>query len=288
MQKEAEGNPTMEEKLKELRNLIHQCQEERNRSDHTLTNISKTHERMQEEHKVSPYYKTKLRGLYNTAIQDAESEAEILRKSLDKIAEIRALRNEKKSASKNAERPKETLRRGALMKMLQQSGVTLPLWIGRKHETPPPLCGAIPAEPNYVAKVGDMVAALAKGSDGDENWILAEVTHYNHNTNKYEVDDIDEEQKEKHVLSRRRVIPLPLMRANPETNPEALFPKETLVLALYPQTTCFYRAVVHEPPSKPTEEYQVLFEDPSYDEGYSPALSVSQRYVLCYKEGRKK
>lgn len=25
---------------------------------------------------VSPYYKTKLKGLYNTAVQDAESEAE--------------------------------------------------------------------------------------------------------------------------------------------------------------------------------------------------------------------
>lgn len=150
------------------------------------------------------------------------------------------------------------------------------------------MCGALPAESNYVAKVGDMVAALVKGSDGDENWILAEVVYYNHNSNKYEIDDIDEEQKERHVLSRRRVVPLPLMRANPETDLDALFPKDTLVLALYPQTTCFYRAIIQELPKTAHEEYQVLFEDSSYPEGYSPPLSVPQRYVINCKEIRKK
>lgn len=70
-----------------------------------------------------------------------------------------------------------------------------------------------------------MVAALVKVSDKEENWILAEVVSYNSSTNKYEVDDIDEEDKDRHVLSRRRVVPLPLMRANPETDPTALFPK---------------------------------------------------------------
>lgn len=133
-----------------------------------------------------------------------------------------------------------------------------------------------------------MVAALVKGPDDDENWILAEVIHYNHNAGKYEVDDIDEEQKERHILSRRRVVPLPLMRANPETDSEALFVKGTLVWALYPQTTCFYRAVVHEPPTSAQDEYQVLFEDPSYADGFSPPLSVAQRYVIQCKETRKK
>lgn len=48
---------------------------------------------------------------------------------------------------------KETIRRGALMKMLLNCAQTLPLWIGNPGEKPPPLCGAIPPEPNYVAKV---------------------------------------------------------------------------------------------------------------------------------------
>lgn len=118
------------------------------------------------------------------------------------------------------------------MKMLSSSAQTLPLYVGKIGEKPPPLCGAIPADPSYVAKVGDMVAALVKGADtGDgDNWILAEVFSYNPRTGKYEVDDILKEQNQKgrHTLSKRMVIPLPLMKANPETDPQALFPQGTL------------------------------------------------------------
>lgn len=71
-----------------------------------------------------------------------------------------------------------------------------------------------------------MVAALVKMTEADgEDWILAEVVSFNHTTNKYEIDDIlkEENQKERHILSKRHVVPLPLMRANPETDPDALF-----------------------------------------------------------------
>lgn len=68
-----------------------------------------------------------------------------------------------------------------------------------------------------------MAAALVRSPDGDENWILAEVVGYNSTSGKYEVDDIDEEQKDRHTLSRRKVIPLPTMRACPETSDEALY-----------------------------------------------------------------
>uniref|UniRef100_A0A8C0V8N2 SAGA-associated factor 29-like n=1 Tax=Cyanistes caeruleus TaxID=156563 RepID=A0A8C0V8N2_CYACU len=62
------------ELLGELHQLIKQTQEERSRSEHNLVNIQKTHERMQTENKISPYYRTKLRGLYTTAKADAEAE----------------------------------------------------------------------------------------------------------------------------------------------------------------------------------------------------------------------
>uniref|UniRef100_A0A1I8J4Y3 SGF29 C-terminal domain-containing protein n=1 Tax=Macrostomum lignano TaxID=282301 RepID=A0A1I8J4Y3_9PLAT len=53
-----------------------------------------------------------------------------------------------------------------------------------------------------------------------------------------------------------------------------------MVLALYPQTTCFYRALVDEPPTSVHEDYQLFFEDPSYPEGIAPSLAVPQRYEI--------
>lgn len=39
------------------------------------------------------------------------------------------------------------------MTMLQVSAKTLPLWIGKPGTKAPPLCGAVPALPSYIAKV---------------------------------------------------------------------------------------------------------------------------------------
>ncbi|XP_071790492.1 SAGA-associated factor 29-like [Asterias amurensis] len=289
-----DAGASIQDMLKELHTLVKETQVERAKSEQTLSTINKTHERMNSEGKISPYFKTKLRTLYQSAVGEAESEAEILRKALKKIADIKSVRNEQRLQAKNAglytdmDGPRKTMRRGVLMTMLQQAALTLPLWIGRPGESPPPLCGAISGENNYLAKLGDKVAARVKGSDGDENWILAEVVSFNAATNKYEVDDIDEEGKERHLLSKRRIVPLPLMKANPETNPEALFKKGTLVMALYPQTTCFYRALIDGPPEGPMDDYCVLFEDNSYADGYSPALKVAQRYVVQVKEPRRR
>ncbi|KZC07530.1 SAGA-associated factor 29 like protein [Dufourea novaeangliae] len=266
----------IQERLKNLYHLVHEIETARVRSEHNLNNILKTYEKVTPEDKVEE------------SIQRGGGRCSaILRKALGKINEIRAIRNERRIQARNAGN-KETIRRGALMKMLLSTAQTLPLYVGKTPGAkPPPLCGAIPAEPTYIAKMGDMVAALVKGSEEEENWILAEVVQFNPTTNKYEVDDIDEEQKDRHTLSRRRVVPLPLMRANPETDPHALFPKGSIVMALYPQTTCFYKAVVNQLPTTATEEYEVLFEDATYADGYSPPLNVAQRYVISIKESKK-
>lgn len=273
-------------RLKELFKAIKQIEEERKASESTLQTITSTHRRVESEEKLTPANKNKLLGLCEEAIKDAEREEDCLRKALEKIYDIRKIRHEIRMAARNAGN-KETIRRGALMKMLATSAETIPLWVGRDGEDPPQLCGAVPSDGNYVAQPGDMVAALVRSPDGDENWILAEVVGYNNSSAKYEVDDIDEEQKDRHTLSRRRVIPLPTMRASPETNPEALYPEGTVVMAIYPQTTCFYKGVIKAQPGGAAEDYQVLFEDPSYADGYSPPLNVAQRYIIQVTEKKK-
>lgn len=125
---------------------------------------------------------------------------------------------------------------------------------------------------------------MDKGGNDEENWIMAEVISYSHHTQKYEVHDIDEEQKPRHILSKRRIIPLPLHRANPETDAHALFSKGTVVMALYPQTTCFYKAIINNLPTTAKQDYEVLFEDSTYSNGYSDPMFVSQRYVISIKQ----
>jgi len=279
----------VQEMLGELLTNVKEIQVERDRSEHNLSNIRKTHEKMQEEGKVTPYYRQKLKTLYGAAMTDAEAEAEIIRAALEKIKDIKKLREKSEKQKNDSGRPKPIMRRGVLMSQLQQNATTLPLWVSKPGESPPPLCGAVPADSNYVSQPEDKVAARVRGQDGEENWILAEVATFNSSTGKYEVDDVDaEEGKERHSISRRRVVPLPIWKANPETDPAALFSKKTLVLALYPQTTCFYRALVEEPPKKPQDDYSVLFEDTSYPTGYSPSLTVAQRYVIVCKDDKKK
>merc|ERR1711973_169891 len=284
--------------LKELHQMILNIQEDRTRSAENLMDINKTHGKMRNETKVSAYFKSKLKGLYKTAISDAKTESEMIQKAMEKIMEIKKVRNEKigatnpSSTDKNtfSEEPRKCMRRGVLMSMLQQSAVNLPVWSGRTSEAPAPLCGCIPAEANYICRPGDHVAARVKYSDLEEQYILAEVVSYNANIGKYEEEDIDyseeegKNEKEHHQLSRRRIIPLPLYKADPVHNVDALFQVKQLVLALYPQTTCFYKAVIHNIPKTRNDDYTVLFEDTSYADGYSPPLDVPQRYVVQAKK----
>ncbi|KAH7639276.1 SAGA-associated factor 29 [Dermatophagoides farinae] len=238
----------------------------------------------------------RLKSLFDKAVLDCEKEADAVRLSLDLIQEIRNYsRSRQKKMQYAFKNKKSFIRRGQMIKILNDCAHTLPLWIGRSvNEKPPPLCGAIPADLEYIPKIGDLVAALIptasdiikpstsishlNNPNHTGDWILAEVVHVN--GNKFEIDDIDEEQNERHYLTRRSLIPLPLYRANPETNPEALHKRDTRVLALYPQTTCFYRGKVLHAPITANGMYQILFVDHTYQEGFSPPLEVPQRYVV--------
>jgi len=66
------------------------------------------------------------------------------------------------------------------------------------------------------------VAALVKQS-GEERWIVAEAVAFKNG--RYEVEDIDvKETNRNFTLEKIYVKPLPLMRADPFTCPDALFP----------------------------------------------------------------
>lgn len=70
------------------------------------------------------------------------------------------------------------------------------------------------------------MAALVKQS-GEEMWIVAEMIGFKNG--KYEVEDIDvKEPNRNFTLEKCFVKPLPLMRADPVTCPDAFFPCNTI------------------------------------------------------------
>ncbi|VDL70267.1 unnamed protein product [Nippostrongylus brasiliensis] len=218
--------------------------------------------------------KAKVLNLYQTLLKACESESEYIRRLLTEIEKIR--RSEFKTKMKTQ------LKRHALMQLINLQGTSLPLFVGGVDGFPPPFVGAIAIPDSMPLKSGDSVAAYV-----DENWILAEVVAVCP-SGRYDVKDVDDEQKVRLTIARRRLIPLPKWRADPERDAHALFPLEALVLALYPQTTCFYKGVVQRVPQVATDDYLVTFEDPSYSTGYSPPLPIPQRYVVPFKEVKGK
>ena len=54
----------------------------------------------QNEQKVTSYYKNKLKQLYGAATTDAATESESLRKALDKIYEIKEMKNQRALADR--------------------------------------------------------------------------------------------------------------------------------------------------------------------------------------------
>ncbi|KIP05359.1 hypothetical protein PHLGIDRAFT_108337 [Phlebiopsis gigantea 11061_1 CR5-6] len=111
----------------------------------------------------------------------------------------------------------------------------------------------------------------AEGATGgkDEDWILAVVT-------KYEVQDPEPQEDGSpgmcYNTTLRGIIPLPDMTAPPDSaahlNAYPEFPTGSTVMALYPDTSCFYRAEVLVSPTDMAKDaakqmpmYKLKFED---------------------------
>lgn len=110
------------EKLKQLYGAVQEVNEERSASEHTLSNISKAHDKLQNEPSKSQL-KSNLKKLYKTAITDCEQEAESLQKCLDIIADIRTTVRNRPRKLGMFNLPETGLRRGHLMKILKVTTV---------------------------------------------------------------------------------------------------------------------------------------------------------------------
>lgn len=166
-----------------------------------------------------------------------------------------------------------------LMELIKIRGEMLPLWVSHDSPYPGEYVGGIAPQEGSKLNEGDAVAAFNK----DGNWILADIMTC-HSNSRYECRDVDDDKKKLTVFSRSHLIPLPKWKANPQSDKHALFPKNAIVLALYPQTTCFYKGIVNSSPADLRDPYQVAFEDDSYVSGFCPPMPVAQKYVVAFKE----
>ncbi|KAI6122503.1 SGF29 tudor-like domain-containing protein [Pisolithus croceorrhizus] len=119
--------------------------------------------------------------------------------------------------------------------------------------------------------------ADGSNADGDENtWILAVITKcINQDKNRYEVQDVEPQEDGQpgqcYNTTLRAIIPLPDPSAPPNSasHPNAYqeFPAGSTVMALYPDTSCFYRAEVVAAPS----------------DLHPPGRGVSSKHISMYK-----
>jgi len=146
---------------------------------------------------------------------------------------------------------------------------------GRSLPAPPPggAAGAGVQMPDSAPQVQDHVAARTSKDDENGAYILAVVQRVNETTRCYEVADLDDLDSVKKLgLSHIQTLGLPV---------EAV--KGDRVLAVFPDTTAFYRAEVAKQPKKGTgrgDELVVRFEDDEDETGRTPQRRVLVDHVF--------
>ena len=132
----------------------------------------------------------------------------------------------------------------------------------------------------FAARQGEQVAAKVTRTDENGSWILALVQRFYTDTETYDVQDEDDPSK---------LIRLPwshVMRLS--TGTEGCFQKDTDCMAIFPETTSFYRAKVSKSPvwkidrtgNPMVKEIIVQFEDDEDNQGRTLHRRVPSRYVI--------
>lgn len=125
------------------------------------------------------------------------------------------------------------------------------------------------------AMIGEQVAAKVKQSLEEICWILGNVIDYNSTTKTYEIQDEDDVCR---VMTMRETE---VKRLDDSSNH---LRRGDSVLAVFPETTSFYRAIVVKNP-KPSatgfrDDVVVKFKDDEDNNGKNPARKVPARFVL--------
>ncbi len=135
-------------------------------------------------------------------------------------------------------------------------------------------------------KPKDKVAArvsLENDNEDEDFWILASVVKYL-GKDRIEVEDEDasddDPSRRKHYrLNKKHIIPL-----SKDYNAHKPFKKGQEVLAMFPDTTTFYKAIVDTPPNMKAggKEYTLRFDDDRDERGKLTTRKVNFAFVIRY------
>ena len=227
----------------------------RPQSDSHLLKINKVHAKITERKSGNEGFTIKaaikLLAIYSDAVEKNEAEYDVISRALDNLTLLIAHRDEN-SDKEAGKRKRVEDKQDSIKRTRVDDSIT-----------------------NILQK-GDQVAAMV------DEWILANVVSYSVDDAMYEVEDAEDEEEKpgtrKHyLLPPTNIIPIP---KGIDTRPE--FAAQKKVLALFPSTSCFYRATVVVPPSgmprntvPDTQRYVLIFDD---DNNYE--RNVDSRMVL--------
>ncbi|GMH71163.1 hypothetical protein TrST_g11336 [Triparma strigata] len=134
-----------------------------------------------------------------------------------------------------------------------------------------------------AARPGEQVAAKVSRSDENGSWILASVQSYSRDSESYDVQDEDDITK---------LIRLPYTNVMRLGNGTEIFRKGGPCMAIFPETTSFYKAVVSKAPvwrvdrqgNPICSELILKFMDDEDESGKTPHRRVPSRYVIQLPE----
>ncbi|KAI8086446.1 SGF29 tudor-like domain-containing protein [Halteromyces radiatus] len=234
------------------------------KTETVVKNLNDMRSSLQPDQDITPTLLHRLKDHYRGGIELSSDEVKIITDVIEKLTVLTALRE----ASETRAEQKRKKRKSEVEEL--------------KSVSPKKAKGS-----SDIYSPGTSVAARQpKQKDKNEEWILAIVLSFHADKNKYQVEDVEQDeygQKQKYMLPPRSVIAVP-ENGDIKSIPE-ISPGED-VLALYPGTTCFYRAVVAHPPSSKDNNsgpsnYKVRFEDDNNE-----IKTVRKEHVLQIPKGK--
>uniref|UniRef100_A0A0N5CBA0 SGF29 C-terminal domain-containing protein n=1 Tax=Strongyloides papillosus TaxID=174720 RepID=A0A0N5CBA0_STREA len=170
------------------------------------------------------------------------------------------------------------------LRALNLYGELLPPYIPKDHAQVIEGVGGIPYSKDSILKEEDLVVAFINNM-----WCLGmvrqcKINAQNPELSTYFVVDVEDRERPGNWHLREKITPLPKYKADPTCHNHALFERNTVVIAMYPQTTCFFKAIVLEKPTRTKDKYILTFENDASKNEWSEQMIIPQAFVLAYDD----